>query len=284
MNLSKNSLVPLLGTLSIALSLGFVPACGDVDPQDNQGDGGDAGSAGTGNTGNTGNVAAGAAAGSPDSGGSPNAGAGGEPAVTGLVLLPWAVGNTWTYNVTKDGSTTEKTTTIVAEEPVGGEGPNSELMAYHVVTAKGVDGTDKTESWQAPNADNPLRIERYQEKSFGATTGNLQMTEYWDPSKLHIDGSPGRVSQGDTWLEVYEETKLEVGLPATTHKVNERWTVLGDDETVDVPAGTFEGVIHLQKVGSGSTKEYWYKAGVGKVKETGSQTEELVDYHLEETP
>jgi DNA/RNA endonuclease G (NUC1) len=63
--------------------------------------------------------------------------------------------------------------------------------------------------------------------------------------------------------------------------VNERWTVLGDDETVEVPAGTFEHVIHFQKVGSGSTKNYWYAPDVGKVKETGSQTEELVDYHLE---
>lgn len=279
MNFSKNSLVPFFGMLSVALSLGLVSACGDVDPQDNPGGGGDVGSGGTGNTGNVG-----PAAGAPDQGGAPTAGAAGAPAVTGLVLLPWAVGNTWTYDVTKDGVTTQKTTTIMAEEPVGGEGPNAELMAFHVVTAKGADGTDKTESWQAPNADNPFRIERYQEKSFGAMTGKLQMTEYWDPNKLHIDGSPGKISAGDSWLETYEETKLEVGLPATTHKVNERWTVLADDVTVEVPAGTFEGVIHLQKVGSGSTKEYWYKAGVGKVKETGSQTEVLVDYHLEEAP
>ena len=57
--------------------------------------------------------------------------------------------------------------------------------------------------------------------------------------------------------------------------------MISDDETVEVPAGTFDHVIHLQKVGSGSTKNYWYLKDVGKVKETGSQTEELVEYHLE---
>ena len=43
-----------------------------------------------------------------------------------------------------------------------------------------------------------------------------------------------------------------------------------DDETVEVPAGTFEHAIHFQKAG----KNYWYLRGVGKLKETGSQTEE----------
>jgi hypothetical protein len=45
--------------------------------------------------------------------------------------------------------------------------------------------------------------------------------------------------------------------------------------------GTFEHVIHFQKAGSGSTKNYWYLRGIGKLKETGSQTEELIDYALE---
>jgi hypothetical protein len=39
------------------------------------------------------------------------------------------------------------------------------------------------------------------------------------------------------------------------------------------------GVVHLQKVGN-STKEYWYARGVGKLKETGTQTEELTAYDL----
>jgi hypothetical protein len=196
-------------------------------------------------------------------------------------LLPWAVGNSWTYQVTKDGIITEKTTTIGDEEEVGGMGPNAGLLAFHIATAKGTGGADRTESWQAPSPDNPERIVRYRERSFGAVTGQLELEEHWQPEKLHIDGSADRSVNGASWLERYDETKLPVGLPETTHAVSERWTVVADDETLEVPAGPFEHVIHFQKAGSGATKEYWYLRGVGKLKETGTQTEELVDYSLE---
>jgi len=66
--------------------------------------------------------------------------------------------------------------------------------------------------------------------------------------------------------------------------VRERWIVLDDDETLQVPLGTFEHVIHFQKIGSSTSKEYWYLRGVGKLKETGSQTEELTDYQLMDAP
>jgi hypothetical protein len=50
---------------------------------------------------------------------------------------------------------------------------------------------------------------------------------------------------------------------------------------VTVPAGTFTAV-YLQKVSAtgGSAKTYWYVPGVGKVKESGGQLEELVSYSL----
>jgi hypothetical protein len=221
-------------------------------------------------------------------------GAGGEGAGTGGSgsdtprpegpLLPWAQGNQWTYRVTKDGVTSVKTTTIGELEPVGGDGPNAEVMAYHVVTAKGAELADRTESWQAADPDAPERIVRYREQSFGATSGELELEEYWDPGKLHIDGSVARTSKDASWLETYQEHKLEVGLSPTDHEVRERWTVLDDDATVEVPAGTFEHVIHLQKIGGSSSKEYWYLHGVGKLKETGSQSEELVEYELVEEP
>ena len=70
-------------------------------------------------------------------------------------------------------------------------------------------------------------------------------------------------------------------MPPSTHLARDRWTVLANDVTLTVPAGTFENVIHVRKVGS-SSKEYWYARGVGKLKETGTQTEELVEYQVEE--
>lgn len=244
--MSRLRSVPVpLGALACALLL----ACGSVDPADNQG----------------------------------AAGSSGDPLPEGP-LLPWAVGNNWTYQVTKDGVTSLKTTTIGELEAVGGMGPNAETMAYHVTTAKGTDQNDHTESWQTPLADNPDRIVRYREQSFDASSGALDEDEYWDPEKLHIDGTAEHTVKDASWLESYAETKLPVGLSPTTHDVRERWTVLDDDETLEVPAGSFEHTIHFQKVGSSSSKQYWYLRGVGKLKETGTQTEELTAYELKDAP
>jgi hypothetical protein len=43
----------------------------------------------------------------------------------------------------------------------------------------------------------------------------------------------------------------------------------------------YEHTVHFEKVsGSGARKEYWYKPGVGKIMETGTQLEELVSFSL----
>lgn len=220
----------------------------------------------------------------PGAGGEGTGGSGSDTPGPEGALLPWAQGNKWTYRITKDGVTSVKTTTIGELEAVGGVGPNAEVMAYHVVTAKGAELADRTESWQAQDPDDADRIVRYRELSFDATSGDLELEEYWDSSKLHIDGSAERTVKDASWLEKYQEYKLEVGFSPTDHEVRERWTVLDDDATVTVPAGTFEHVIHFQKIGSSTSKEYWYLRGVGKLKETGSQTEELTEYELEDAP
>jgi len=192
--------------------------------------------------------------------------------------LPWATGNTWTYQVTKDGEIKQKINTIGAQELVGGVGPNANMMAFHVSTAKDMD--DHTESWQAPAASDHQRVVRYREQSFDPDTGKLELEEHWDPEKLHIDSSPERTAKGASWLESYSETKLAVGLSPSTHDARDRWTVIDDDETLEVPAGIFEHVVHLRKLGGSASKDYWYARGVGKPKETGGQTEELTSYSL----
>jgi hypothetical protein len=187
-------------------------------------------------------------------------------------LMPWAVGNSWTYRVTdKDDGRSTKVTTIEAEERVGGKGPHKDEMAFKVVTKKGE--SDQTISWQLEIGD---KVVRYREQSFGAKSGELQLEEHWDPYKLHVDGTAAHRKAGATWLEVYEETKLPVDAASST-----RWTVDSPDEVVSVPAGTFHAIV-FQKAGGGSLKTYWYVPGVGKVKETGSQTEELVSYEVAE--
>jgi hypothetical protein len=212
-------------------------------------------------------------------GGAPGHGGDGAESPLGP-LLPFATGNTWRYLVTEDGAVTEKTTVVGDLGSVGGDGPHADAPAFHVVTNKGAHLEDRTESWQAPASDAPERIVRFREQAFGARTGELQLEEYWDPPRIHIDGTSERTFTGSTWNETYEETKLEVGRTALRHMVTEIWTVISDDETVSVPAGEFEHAIHLRKTTNGKSKDYWYLRGVGKLKEVGTQTEELTDYTI----
>src|SRR5689334_22138193 len=131
-------------------------------------------------------------------------------------LLPWKPGNSWTYRVTDDEGTTTKITTISASpEPVG-LGPLKDTMAYRVVTKKS-DGADQTISWQMPLDD---MVVRYREQSYAASTGKLELEEYWEPYKLHIDGSAEHTRSGATWAVHYQETKVKVvddvlGTPST---------------------------------------------------------------------
>jgi hypothetical protein len=188
-------------------------------------------------------------------------------------LLPWKVGNTWSYLVTEEGVMSNKVTTIGDAELVAGSGPNADKMAFKVMTKK-KDGTDQTISWQTTDGD---KVIRYREQAFHATTGLLEEEEHWDPHKIHIDGTAEHTKLGATWLEDYMETKLPVGGQPTTHEARDRWTVLSESEMITVPAGTFDAVV-LQKVGGTSSKMYWYVRGLGKVKETGGQTEELTSW------
>jgi hypothetical protein len=191
-------------------------------------------------------------------------------------MLPWKTGNTWTYAVNDAGLVSTKETVVGEMEPVMGTGPNKDVMAFKVVTHKG--GMDQTVSWQAPSGDNVIR---YREQAFSASTGALELEEHWDPHKLHIDGSAARRVTGVSWLEIYQEMKMPVGAPPQMHEARDRWSVLSACASVTVPAGTFTA-IHLQKVSAngGSAKTYWYVPGVGKVKESGGQLEELVSYAL----
>lgn len=189
-------------------------------------------------------------------------------------LMPWKEGNTWTYRVLAAGVETMKTVTVGPQEPVGGDGPHRDTIAFKVITTKGVN--DRTVSWRAVMG--PL-IVRYREQSFSATTGELKQDEYWVPYKLYVDRSEERMAAGASWAEEYEETKIAVGLPTVTAVRRDQWVVDSPNEEVTVPAGTFRAVV-LQKAGGTSVKTYWYVPGIGKVKETGGQTEELVSYEV----
>lgn len=207
--------------------------------------------------------------------GTPVGGDGGTPIVGRL--LPLGQGNTWTYWVDDGVLAGEKRTEVMALEDVGGE--KAGVMAFHVRTEKLGGGV--TRSWQE---DRGTSVVRHRERTFDAT-GLEQSDEVYLPAKLRIDESPAHLVVGATWRDEYTEkiTDVATGTWRTATKI-EVWTVEAVDEEVTVPAGTFR-TVRLRRAGdvSGTTtadKTYWFAAGVGKVRETGKQTEELTGYSI----
>ena len=203
----------------------------------------------------------------------PDAGAGcATPAAQRL--LPLAVGATWTFTVTDGAATETKTSTVQAYEDVGAT--KAGIMAFRVRTEK-IDGS--TVSWQEDQCD---KIVRHREQSFDL--GNVMVSEQiYNPQKLRVDETPDHVTLGATWIDTYTEVEEDqiTGDIITTDK-SESWTVDAASESITVPAGTFDA-IKLHRVGTdvgASDKYYWFAPGVGKIKETGTQTEELSAYDL----
>jgi hypothetical protein len=189
-------------------------------------------------------------------------------------FLPWKEGNTWTYRVTEQGVASMKVVTIFAEEYVGGEGPHRDKTAFKVVTTRG--GGGETVSWRAVVNNG---VVRYREQLLRAGSGELDLEEHWDPYKPYFDGTNDHTAPGASWLAEYLETSLPTDGAMEVRTVRERWLVDSPDEEVTVPAGTFRALV-VQKAGGGELKTYWYVRGVGKVKETGGQTEELVSFEV----
>jgi hypothetical protein len=183
-------------------------------------------------------------------------------------------GESWTYRVTDSNNVrTAKTQTVGAEEDIGGELAGT--TAFRLTTVKGTTGQGMTISWQQDTGSGIVRL-REQDDSGGTTTD-----EYYMPLRHRIDESAAHIVPGAAWDESYtEEVYTDGGTVPTTADKTEHWTVIADDETVTVPAGTF-CTLHLHRTSmvggvDGSDKEYWFARGVGKVKERGAgQTEEL---------
>lgn len=182
--------------------------------------------------------------------------------------FPLKIGASWTYTVTETGKpTTEKSNTVEALEDVGDR--KAGVKAYRLRTTK-PDGP--TVSWQE---DQCPTIVRHREQSFDAQ--NVMVTDqFFVPSKLRVDESAAHLVVGATWTNSYTEVEVDkvTGQTATKSK-DETWKVEAVDESVTVPAGTFSA-LRVRKTTSGAAdKTFWFAKGVGKLKETGEQTEEL---------
>jgi hypothetical protein len=189
-------------------------------------------------------------------------------------LLPLVTGNSWTYRVTDGSDVDEKTISIGEQRTVGGDGPNAEALAFEVTSQKG------KSSSVSMVADLDGKLVRYVEEERDKD-GDVERSYVWTPHRVWVDGSDEHREEDASWLEEAEELSTKIDEEPEQSTLRERWTVLSARESVTVPAGTFDA-IKLQKAGGSSLKTYWYVPGLGKVKETGGQVEELIDFDVKE--
>ena len=181
-------------------------------------------------------------------------------------LIPVAIGNHWKYRVTSaTGVVSDKIQTITATVTGG----------YRFETTRGTTGTKETLSVQRIENGQLIRLEEE-----GYKNDVLQERYRYEPSSLRADSN--HLTSGET----YETTHTKIALDARDNvlvrtTVQHRFTVVSGAELVEVPAGRFTAV-HLKRedLADHDIKEFWYVQGLGKVKETGGQTEELVEYQL----
>lgn len=215
-------------------------------------------------------------------------------------LYPQKVGNTWTYYVTPLAVElpSYKVVTVEALETVGGDGKSAGRPAFRHVTCKtaieaaackmppsATNKVDRTIGWMGMNGQ---ALANYREQAFKKATDMLVEEDWWEPSRLKIDMSPARTVAGATWVDRYKEFKHPTGGVTTSTSQEEKWTVLAVGETVTItpPSGPTKTYPNCIKVthdnNSGSmTKTFWYARGIGKVKESGAQIEELIDYNVQ---
>lgn len=189
--------------------------------------------------------------------------------------LPLTVGASWTYDVTDlsvPGSlAVPKATTVEEFEDVGERKDGVEAFRIRTEKANGV-----TVSWQE---DRCTSIVRHREQSFDSAN-TMESDQYYMPSKLRIDETPEHLTVGARWTVAYEELEVDPVAGETRVSKDETWSVEAVGESVTVQAGTFT-TVRLRKITSGEAdKQFWFAAGVGKIKEEGEQREELKAYSL----
>jgi hypothetical protein len=243
-------------------------------------------------------VAVGAAGcGASSDGGSADNAVYGVELPTAESLYPEKVGNSWTYLVTPLAVElpSYKVVTIEALETPGGSGASAGRPAFRHRTCKSAPTVDACK--MPPSATNRIDITigwlgmidkvlgNYREQAFKKATDIQTEEDWWEPFRLKVDMSPAHTVAGAKWTDTYKEFKHATGGAITSTTQMEQWEVVAVDQTVVItpPGGApkmYTGCIQVKHSNnSGSMdKTFWYARGIGKVKETGAQTEELIDY------
>lgn len=182
-------------------------------------------------------------------------------------LFPIAVGNRWEYQVIGSKGAEPTKTQVVT-----GTAADSGREGYMLSTTQGAKLVTSIQYF-----DGDLLLRAFEETS---KAGVFQERLRFAPAQLRVDTGTTRL--GATYAnqhveEHLDETGDEVSPPVSKMHF---FTVEAVDDAVTVPAGTFRAVRIRRDSETGPSKTYWYARGVGKVREIGGQTEDLLRVEL----
>lgn len=189
--------------------------------------------------------------------------------------LPFEVGNIWRYQVTEVVGQPPETKRQELTEIKTPEGETEPVIVQ--ITTK-PNGT--TESWFRRQGEVLIRIRQLDYDA----TGALERSTVYDPYKLRMDESAERTAEGAMWIETYTSIDYDPqGVETSRVEVMDQWTVTGVDVPCDTPWGQLSCLrLHEERLAGGiAVKDFYFARGYGKVREEGSQVEELIGCILE---
>lgn len=226
-------------------------------------------------------------------------------------FAPLDVGRVWVYDVidksTRRPAGDPKVLTVEALEPVGGCKPD--VLAYRTrrQTQRGY-----ALRWQearevpSPDGGRPGYVTVRHRDVWYTEDGTATKDEYYVPSRARLDESCGRVEEGASYLDTYDEVEVESSAACGEVVARETrtfdWKVLADDVPVTLeldyghpaccapdgtcappPDGPGHRCVHAEgsiwrcqfdalqvqrrEVQGGKTATYWFALGVGKILE-----------------
>jgi hypothetical protein len=202
---------------------------------------------------------------------------GNDPADPGVTvgaqksLWPLSRGSTWRYRITDDlRGVFEKHVEALGTTALpdnGGQGLGMKSTQPHLEEL----------SWQSEQDGIVLRLREEDRKE-----GVLARVMLWSPATVKSISVQRPLDWTHT-ATVEETTRYPDGTIAEVKEKTYVWRVLAVNETVEVPAGRFEGALRIQRDRpdkTGKERIYWLVRGVGKVREEGERTEELLEYQI----
>ena len=157
-------------------------------------------------------------------------------------------------------------------------------MVAECTGTPGANGTDTTVGWRY-SVDGVVL--NYREQGYQVGTNMMTKDVWFQPARIRFDETPAHLMANAMWSETFTELTTLMGV-TTMQMKTVNWKVLAVGETVMVTVSGGQPKVymntlkltHSNSMGMADAKTYWYARGIGKVKEIGGQSEELIDYTL----